>query len=149
MKKTLALFLSLLTVFSFCACAKQSGNVKPDMIIQDLIAGGYFSEELSTASKTAPKKMYGIENAEESLIYVGSGATAEEFSAFRFADPKDAENAKALAQAHIQKQIDAYSSYRPSEVPKLSDAYIKVCGNWLIVCVSANDVHQTLNNMLK
>ena len=54
----------------------------------------------------------------------------------------DGDAAKAVQegmQARLSSQISDYGDYRPQEVPKLESAVVKTSGNYVVLCVSADN----------
>ena len=80
---------------------------------------------------------YDIEGVEKSVVYLGSGATAEEITVLECTDADAAKNqVEPAMKQHIENQITSFESYVPAEVAKLKEAVIRVGGKYVAVCVS-------------
>lgn len=105
-------------------------------VAEDLLKNAGFADELNQADAAVVEKLYGISNAKEAVVYISSGATAEEIALFSFETEADAEQAQELAEARIQEQKESFESYIPEEVKKLDNAVIRRSGSRLGVCVA-------------
>lgn len=69
------------------------------------------------------------------ILYMGSGATAEELLIFDAADKNNADEITKLLNTHIDDQKQAFQGYNPDELNKLSSPLITTSGNIIICCV--------------
>lgn len=115
---------------------KQDDSAVLNAAAEELLKNAGFEDELNPADKATVEKLYGIGNAKEAVVYLSSGATAEEIALFSFESEEDAKQAEELARARIQEQKESFESYIPKEVKKLDDAVIKRSGKYLAVCVA-------------
>ena len=77
------------------------------------------------------------DQVEEAVVYMGSGATAEEIAVFACKDADAAKNqVTPVVKQHIEDQITSFESYVPGEVAKLKDAVVRTVGRYVAVCVS-------------
>lgn len=137
MKKFLARIFILAAVVALAACGGKSGSpIDAQALANELMEKVGFVDELNQISPEMVSKLYGIDNAEEAYVYMGSGATAEEVAVFKFADEQAAKDGLAKAEQRIASQKDSFANYIPEEVARLDDAVIKQSGEYLAVCVS-------------
>lgn len=73
---------------------------------------------------------------EEGVFYEGSGATAEEIVVLKCTTEDDAANAENALKVRVSEQIENFTDYVPSEVPRLNDAVIVRCGKYVVLSVS-------------
>lgn len=137
MKKAFALVFILVLSAALAACGKSpSDSIDAQALAQELIEKVEFVDELSPVKSEMVPKLYGIDNAQEAYVYMGSGATAEEVAVFKFASEQDAMDALAKIEQYIAARKDSFANYIPGEVARLDNAVIKQSGEYLALCVS-------------
>ena len=137
LKRIAALILVLAMTAALAACGGKSvSSIDAQALANELMEKVDFVDELNQISPEMVSKLYGIDNAEESYVYMGSGATAEEVAVFKFADEQAAKDGLAKAEQRIASQKDSFANYIPGEVARLDNAVIKQSGEYLAVCVS-------------
>ncbi|MBE6708679.1 MAG: DUF4358 domain-containing protein [Ruminococcaceae bacterium] len=132
----LAVFL-MLAVFVGC----ENEEKKPVMIdieavANELSSGVKFDDTLAKLDAEAVKYLYGTGDDISAVVYVGSGATAEEIAVFEAPDDKGGEEMLEIAEKHIADQIESYRNYVPSEVARLEKAVIAREGKYVLICVT-------------
>ena len=140
MRKVLAALTAALMLFTLISCGGGETNESVDLaaLAQTLLADGSFDDALAQIDDDTVTMLYGIDNAAEQVIYIGSGATPEEIALFSFATAAEAEAGFALAQMRIADQKEAFSDYNAWEMPKLEDAVVKQYGTYVVLCVSGD-----------
>lgn len=113
-------------------------------VAEELLKNAGFVDELNQADAATVEKLYGISGAKEAVVYISSGATAEEIALFSFETEKEAEQAEELAKARIDEQKESFESYVPEEVKKLDNAVIRRLGSRLAVCVADGDAAEEI-----
>lgn len=104
MKKILILFLCLLCL---TGCSSTSSNIDIQTLDSELSQKIIFEDEL-TLYEGNVQDLYGIEEPKSSIVYVGSGATAEELAFFEFEYATTANEAYEQLEYGIQKEIDTW-----------------------------------------
>jgi len=140
MRKVLAALTAALMLFTLISCGGGETNESVDLaaLAQTLLADGSFDDALAQIDDDTVTMLYGIDNAAEQVVYIGSGATPEEIALFSFATAAEAEAGFALAQMRIADQKEAFSDYNAWEMPKLEDAVVKQYGTYVVLCVSGD-----------
>lgn len=136
-KNTVTLLLA--TALLLSACGKT--DTKTDVVAlktvsETLLSEIAFTDDLALIDDNTITVLYGIDNATEQYVYIGSGATPEEIALFSFATEADAEAGFALAEMRIADQKEAFSDYNAWEMPKLDEAVVKQYGTTVALCVS-------------
>ena len=136
----LALTGTLLTL-SACGVPAGTADMEIDMeaLADKLLESELFDETLNQADDGIAEILYDIDGASAALVYIGSGAVADELALFEFSNITEAQSDVPLAEARIASQRDSFATYIPEEVPKLDHAVIDTYGPYLIVCVSDCD----------
>ena len=137
MKKALALVFILVLSAALAACGSSSSNgLDAQALADELMEKVEFVDELSPVKSEMVPKLYGIDDAQEAYVYMGSGATAEEVAVFKFADQQAAKDGLSKLQDYIAARKDSFANYIPGEVARLDNAVIKQSGEYLALCVS-------------
>jgi len=133
------LTMSLLLVLVSCGQADPVKNVDLAQLAEKLLAEAEFTDAMASIDAGTVTMLYGIDNAKEQQVYVGSGATPEEIALFSFTTEEDAEAGLELAKMRLQDQADAFADYNNWEMPKLDNAVVKRYGTYVVLCVSAGN----------
>lgn len=138
MKRTLKALALLALVLVLASCGKT--EVK-EVDIAEAAAKLYesvtFEDSLSVIDDEAVKYLYGMPEGTTAVVYMGSGATAEELAVFD-AGEGDVEAVAAAAAEHIAAQIESFRNYKPSEIAKLESALIERFGRYVCICVTSD-----------
>ena len=130
--------LALAALLAGCA-GEQALELDSRPLAQDLMDGEVFGETLYELDEAAADLLVGTElNGEETVAYVGTGATSEELLIVKSADEAAAETCLATLQSHLEDRKALYASYLPEESFKLENAYLAQEGQYVILCVAAD-----------
>lgn len=135
-KRMLPFLLALALLFGLAGCGATGGSLDIQALAEDLLKNGEFSDELWKIDDSMVKKLYNVDDYTQALVYVGSGATAEELALFAFPSEDAAAQGLQKAKDRLESQIADYRTYLPQEVPKLQNAVAEQWGKYVIVCVS-------------
>ena len=135
-KRMLSFLLALALLFCLAGCGATGGSLDIQALAEDLLKNGEFSDELWKIDDSMVKKLYNVDDYTQALVYVGSGATAEELALFAFPSEDAAAQGLQKAKDRLESQIADYRTYLPQEVPKLQNAVAEQWGKYVIVCVS-------------
>lgn len=148
MKKIIIVFAVLALILS--GCGKDAGKaIDFQSFCADMLAGGAFTEELISVDTELGCAQYAINPADcrQAMLYLSSGATAEELALFEAVDADSLERIKDAVNNRLRLQTDSFESYQPSEVPKLDKAIVFTRGNYIILIVA--DDYESANKVLK
>lgn len=126
----------LVTLFALTACGKKNISIDMTKLSEDLLAGVPFTDELTQVDEETVEYLYSIDNAVSEIVYIGSGATAEEIAVFQFASEEEAAQALPSVERRIADQKEGFESYIPLEVKRLENAVLEKQGCYIILCVS-------------
>lgn len=138
-KFTFLLMIAMITMLSGCAGKQEAIEVDISNLCNELLQKADFEDKLAPVDDAVIQRLYGVEDYVKALVYISSGATAEEIALFEFAGNETAEEGLSNALARIEEQKFNFESYIPKEVKKLDDAFVKQYGNYVIVCISNSD----------
>lgn len=100
-----------------------------------------FDDQMSETDRAAA--IYGITDEDgytgDTAMLISTMATPEELVVLKADAVYPAQTLVELAEARLAQQKESYASYAPQEVPKLDSAVVKTCGDYVIVCVCADN----------
>ena len=74
----------------------------------------------------------------ESVVYMGSGSTAEEVGVFTAGDSETAKDTLNSVQDYLDDQQESFEDYKPEEAKRVGSAVLEQKGNYVILCVSGD-----------
>ncbi len=154
MKKCTCILLTILALL-FCASCGQTAEPADDAPAQttaaqpdtaagwiDLLAGSVPFDDTMALSDNAAA-VYGILDEDgytgDCALYISTMATPEEIAVFRADSALSTDDLTALAQTRLARQKESYAAYAPAEMPKLESALVRTIGDFVIVCVCADN----------
>lgn len=144
-KRIICLIMCALTVFAFAGCSgEEAKEIDIEKLSADLLDQVDFKDTLTKLDSDMITKLYGIDYAEEEIVYVSTGATAEELALFKLKDSADAQKAYDAVNKRLDYQKDSYELYIPEEMVKLDAAVVQLSGSYVIFCVSDGDTAKTI-----
>ncbi len=135
-----AMIAAVAAGFLLVSCGNTNSNVEFDInsLAEELNTGITYQDPLEKLDSDMVGMLYAVDGlVEESVVYMGSGATAEEIAVFACNDADTAkEKVEPIAKEHIESQITSFENYVPEEVAKLKDAVVRRAGKYVAVSVS-------------
>ena len=132
MKKIVLISLILLLV---SGCGKETTSFNPNDLANELLTEVDFDDELTLFAGDI-SKIYDMPEVEDYLIYIGSGATAEEIAIITLKNSSDEEDVKAALEKRVEEQKQNFANYVPEEVSRLEKSIIKSNEKYVVLCVS-------------
>ena len=100
-----------------------------------------FDDQMRETDQTAA--IYGILEEDgytgETAMLISTMATPEEVAVLQADETYSVQALCDLAKEHIAQKTADYQTYAPTEVPKLESALIRTVGDYVIVCVCADN----------
>jgi len=153
MKRVLFLVLALALLLSVAGCGAKPKTIDMDALAKELAGAKIYDDILSQMPDGMTERFYSMDNGDvvRSILYYGTGATAEEICILQCTDEKAAAKAEANAHTHIENQKTSFKNYVPAEIPKLDNAVVEVSGVYVIVVVSkdASTAQSIINKYTK
>ena len=78
--RILVILLSLLFLLTACGGSEPAGEADLSALAETLLADAAFTDDLALIDDDTVTMLYGIEDAVEQYVYIGSGATPEEIA---------------------------------------------------------------------
>lgn len=131
--------IGVATIMSLGACKKEdSKEIDINTASKKLLSEISYEDELSEVDFDLVYDMEGIE-VNESVVYVSSGATAEEIAAFQCKTEDDAKKAQEVLENRVEEQKESFQNYVPEELEKLDKAVIIKEGKSVVLSISNDD----------
>jgi len=137
-KQVIALLLAGLMLLSV-GCGASAKTVDAAECMDYIMENITFADQLSEIDRDVIAWRYSVADDVEAVVYVGSGATAEEACVFVCADEAAAKTVYEQVEFHKQDMIASFGSYLPAEVVKLENAVFLQQGNAVIFVVSSDE----------
>lgn len=147
MKRLLLLSLALcmiLTAFTACYGSKYRDDLTSAQVMEQIKTAipseeGYrqVSDAYISASTWGDQYTVLLENVHDYCIIVSekSDVNIDEVGVFHVKDSAKVEQLKAIIETYVEGQAlrfrDLLASYNPDELPKLEEAEVEVCGNYI------------------
>ncbi len=140
MKKTICLLIPIFIILLLCSCGEK--NTDSSLLTVDLISDALISklnfeitpEEIDSAVALSDYAIDELLVSEVRYFRVGS-AVADEIAVFNVKNADDIPSIENAVSERIKYLKEGFSDYKPSEVPKIENAYTKTIGNIVILCI--------------
>ena len=165
MKKILLLSLALfmiLSIFTACDGNKYRDDLTSVQLMEQIKAAipaeeGYrqVSDAYISASMWGEKYTSLLENTSDHCIIVSekSDMNIDEVGVFHVKDSAKVEEMKAIVETYVEGQTlrfqDLLASYNPDELPKLEEAEVEVCGNYIYYSILSEERTEQAQNAFK
>lgn len=140
MKKRIMIgLIGTAALMAFTGCGKKEAkNIDVKTTANSLLSEIKYEDQLSEVNYDLVYDMEDI-NITESVVYVSSGATAEEIAAIKCETKEDAAKVEAALEERVKEQKDSFENYVPKELDKLDKAVIVKAGNTVVLSVSNDE----------
>lgn len=132
-----AVLAAVMLAVSGCG-TKKDIQIDIDALASELAAGVAFEDELSLIDDGMIPMLYDADVYADAVLYLGSGATAEEIAVFACEDETRAKGMLDEANSHIESQIISFEDYIPAEVQRLEEAIVRQAGRYVVIVVTAD-----------
>ena len=124
-------------------CGNEVKTFDPNDLANELIAEVNFDDEL-TKFEGDISKLYDLPEVENYVVYIGSGATAEEIAIITLKDESDEESVREALEKRVEEQKQSFSNYVPEEVARLDKSVIQSNQKYVVLCVSDEDLAEDI-----
>lgn len=143
MKKLLTILLVSILALTLVACGgpkEEDVAIDIDAVKSDLEAANLVTDTLSPVNENVLSNVLTLnaENIESYHMYMGSGATAEEYGVFKCTSSDAAKEIADKLQARVEAQKTVYADYAPDAIPRLDNAVIRQKGVYVAYVVAEN-----------
>lgn len=137
-KKTLMVSLvGTFTIVLLTGCNKADNDKTIDAkaLSDKLLNEITYEDELAEVDYDVVYNMDEIK-VNNSFVYIGSGATAEEIAVIECESKEDAKKALDALNERVEEQKESFKDYVPKELEKLDDAVVIQKGNSVVLSIS-------------
>lgn len=140
MKKKLMMgFIGTAVLIAFTGCEKkEEKNIDVKAVANSLFHDIEYEDQLSEVSYDIVYDMEDIK-VTDSVVYVSSGATAEEIAAINCETKDDAAKVQKALEERVEEQKESFRDYVPKELDKLDKPVIMKVGNTVVLSISNDD----------
>lgn len=137
LKETLMITLvGAFVIVGFTGCKKADNKVVDIKVVSDKLLNEInYEDELAEVDYDVVYNMDDIK-VNNGIVYVGSGATAEEIAVIECESKEEAKKALAVLSERVEEQKESFKDYVPKELEKLGEAVVIQKGNSVILSIS-------------
>ena len=139
------IILGVFMILFVTGCGNEVKTFDPNDLANELIAEVNFDDEL-TKFEGDISKLYDLPEVENYVVYIGSGATAEEIAIITLKDESDEESVREALEKRVEEQKQSFSNYVPEEVARLDKSVIQSNQKYVVLCVSDEDLAEDIIN---
>lgn len=146
--KTISLIsAAAMLLAALSACGSGSVSYRDDVSAADIatavdgvIENGPNMKDLTDTYVTGSMEMDASEYEDYCVKVCSKGTSIDEYGIFKGADSEHTEQIEQYLRDYIQMRIDSWmTEYLPEEYPKLENAEVKVCGNYVMYAILSDD----------
>lgn len=117
-------------------CKNENLSIDINSVSKKLVENINFNDTLEIVDSEIVTMYYEIPENTEYVLYIGSGATAEELSIFKLDDKLKVEEMIKNIKTHIENQIIQFEDYNNEEIKKLENYVLEVKDKYVILCIT-------------
>ena len=142
-KTILLVTVLIISILALSCSAKETKDIDIGGLAQSILDEVQFKDQLTAVDDFTANSLYDMDEGlvTSQIVYVSSGATAEEVAVFECADEDGVSAVEEAAEQRISDMKEGFSDYIPAEMAKLEDPVLMVYGRYVIVCVSDDSSH--------
>lgn len=128
MKKVIASFFCILTLFAFAACSSTAKSPDVEAIMKEIRSGEIDLPDMAEIPLERISGYYDVNSDDiEQLSYIiaGSGATPDEIMIVKFTSADKAESMRSKMEERKAQISDLFTDYNPDEMPKVNSCVIE------------------------
>ena len=119
-------------------CGSSAKTIDANTLAETLTKEISYDDALESVDADTISMYIEVPEGVESVMYMGSGATAEEVAVFTAKDAEAAGETLKKVQEHVDDQTASFKAYKAEEAKRVADAVLKQEGNYVILCVSGD-----------
>lgn len=119
-------------------CGRSVKEIDAAALAQSLTNEVSFDDEMENVDDDTISMYIDVPENIESVMYMGSGETAEEVAVFTAEDENAAGEMLENVKSHLDDQIASFKAYKAEEVKRVEEAVLEQKGKYVILCVSAD-----------
>jgi len=119
-------------------CGSSGKTIDAAALAESLTAEISYDDTLEAVDADTVSMYITLPDEVESVMYMGSGSTAEEVAVFTAPDEDTAKETMESVQEHLNDQTESFQDYIPEESKRVGNAVLEQRGKYVILCVSGD-----------
>lgn len=119
-------------------CGNSAKEIDAAALAESLVNEITYEDKLESVDADTISMYIEVPENTESVMYMGSGSTAEEVAVFTSEDAETAGETLKKVQEHLDDQTASFQAYKAEEAKRVEDAVLKQEGKYVILCVSGD-----------
>jgi hypothetical protein len=136
MKKSGLLAVLAAGALLLAGCGSSEKTIDAAALAESLSTGITYDDTLELMDEDDVSMYIDLPDDVDSVMYMGSGSTAEEIAVFTAPDEETARETLDSVQSHLDDQTDSFQDYMPEEAKRVGNAVLEQKGNYVVLCVS-------------
>lgn len=138
MKKTGLLAVLTAGVLLFAGCGGEAKTIDAQALAKSLATEIKYDDTLKELTADEISMLVDLPEDVDSVMYVGSGSTAEEVGVFTAKDSNQAKETMEDVQKYLDDQADSFQDYVPEETKRIGNAVLEQKNQYVVLCVSGD-----------
>ena len=138
MKKTGLLAVLTAGVLLFAGCGGEAKTIDAQALAKSLATEIKYDDTLKELTADEISMLVDLPEDVDSVMYAGSGSTAEEGGGFTAKDSNQAKETMEDVQKYLDDQADSFQDYVPEETKRIGNAVLEQKNQYVVLCVSGD-----------
>ncbi len=138
MKKTGLLAVLTAGVLLFAGCGGEAKTIDAQALAKSLATEIKYDDTLKELTADEISMLVDLPEDVDSVMYAGSGSTAEEGGVFTAKDSNQAKETMEDVQKYLDDQADSFQDYVPEETKRIGNAVLEQKNQYVVLCVSGD-----------
>ena len=138
MKKTGLLAVLTAGVLLLAGCGGEAKTIDAQALAKSLATEIKYDDTLKELTADEISMLVDLPEDVDSVMYAGSGATAEEVGVFTAKDSNQAKETMEDVQKYLDDQADSFQDYVPEETKRIGNAVLEQKNQYVVLCVSGD-----------
>jgi len=138
MKKTGLLAVLTAGVLLFAGCGGEAKTIDAQALAKSLATEIKYDDTLKELTADEISMLVDLPEDVDSVMYAGSGSTAEEVGVFTAKDSNQAKETMEDVQKYLDDQADSFQDYVPEETKRIGNAVLEQKNQYVVLCVSGD-----------
>lgn len=138
MKKTGLLAVLTAGVLLLAGCGGAAKTIDAQVLAKSLATEIKYDDTLKELTADEISMLVDLPEDVDSVMYAGSGSTAEEVGVFIAKDSNQAKETMEDVQKYLDDQADSFQDYVPEETKRIGNAVLEQKNQYVVLCVSGD-----------
>ena len=117
-------------------CGSTQKDIDASALAKSLVSDITYDDQLEQINDEDDVSVYiDVPKKVNTIMYMGSGSTAEEVAVFTAPDEETARTTEEKVQSFLDDQSDSFEKYIPEETKRISNAVLEKKGKYVVLCV--------------